>query len=108
MAAEDRANGFRLVVNDEELAVLCPIPERRHPAHPHPFLFDAAILSRMRSPMTSRSNCAKDSRTLRVKRPIEVVVLNCCVTETNDVPLASRISTILAKSASERVSRSIL
>src|SRR6516162_2408879 len=24
-----------------------------------PFLFDAAILSRMRSPMTSRSNCAK-------------------------------------------------
>jgi hypothetical protein len=25
-------------------------------------------LSRMRSPMTSRSNCAKDNRTLRVKR----------------------------------------
>jgi hypothetical protein len=58
--------------------------------------------------MTSRSNCAKDSRTLRVNRPIEVVVLKCCVTETNDAPLASRISTILAKSASERVSRSIL
>jgi hypothetical protein len=67
-----------------------------------------AILSRMRSPMTSRSNCAKDSNTLRVNRPIEVVVLNCCVTETNEAPLASRISTILAKSASERVSRSIL
>ena len=65
-------------------------------------------LSRMRSPMTSRSNWAKDSRTLRVKRPIEVVVLNCCVTETNDALRASRISTILAKSASERVSRSIL
>src|SRR5712672_903970 len=47
-----------------------------------PFCFEAAILSRMRSPMTSRSNCAKDNRTLRVKRPIEVVVLNCCVTET--------------------------
>jgi hypothetical protein len=45
---------------------------------------------------------------LRVKRPIEVVVLNCCVTETKDAPLASRISTILAKSVSERVSRSIL
>ena len=43
-------------------------------------------MSRMRSPMTSRSNCAKDSRTLRVKRPIEVVVLNCCVTETKDAP----------------------
>jgi hypothetical protein len=46
-----------------------------------PLLFEAAILSRMRSPMTSRSNCAKDNRTLRVKRPIEVVVLNCCVTD---------------------------
>ena len=45
---------------------------------------------------------------IRDKRPIEVVVLNCCVTETNDALLASRISTILAKSASERVSRSIL
>jgi len=62
----------------------------------------------MRSPMTSRSNCAKDNSTFSVKRPIEVVVLNCCVTETNDALLASRISTILAKSASERVNRSIL
>ena len=44
----------------------------------------------------------------RVKRPIEVVVLNCCVTETKDALVASRISTILAKSASERVSRSTL
>ena len=34
---------------------------------------------------------------MRVKRPIEVVVLNCCVTETNDELRASRISTILAK-----------
>src|SRR5205085_8579952 len=66
-----------------------------------PFCFEAAILSRMRSPMTSRSNCAKDNRTFRVKRPIEVVVLNCCVTETKEAPLASKISTILAKSASE-------
>src|SRR6202030_3148859 len=73
-----------------------------------PFFFEAAILSRMRSKVTSRSNWAKDNRTLRVNRPIEVVVLNCCVTETKDTPLASRISTILAKSASERVSRSTL
>jgi hypothetical protein len=49
------------------------------------------ILSRMRSPTTSRSNCAKDNKTFRVRRPIEVVVLNCCVTETKDAPLASRI-----------------
>ena len=34
--------------------------------------------------------------------------VNCWVTETKDAPLVSRISTILAKSASERVSRSTL
>jgi hypothetical protein len=39
--------------------------------------------------MTSRSNCAKESRTLRVKRPIDVVVLNCCVIERKDASLAS-------------------
>src|SRR6266436_1171573 len=42
-----------------------------------PLRLEAAILSRMRSPVTSRSNCAKDSSTLRVRRPIEVVVLKC-------------------------------
>jgi hypothetical protein len=73
-----------------------------------PFFFEAAILSRIRSPVTSRSNWAKDNSTLRVSRPIERVVLNCWVTETNDTPLPSKISTILAKSASERVSRSTL
>src|ERR1700720_1131429 len=70
-----------------------------------PFFFEAAILSRMRSPMTSRSNCAKDRRTLRVRRPIEVVVLNCWVTDTKETPAASKISTIFAKSAKDRESR---
>ena len=73
-----------------------------------PFFLEAAILSRMRSPVTSRSNWAKDSSTFSVSRPIEVVVLNCWVTETKETPRASKISTILAKSASERVSRSTL
>ena len=65
-------------------------------------------MSRMRSEVTSRSNWAKDSRTLSVSRPIEVVVLNCWVTETNDTRWASNSSTSLAKSARERVSRSTL
>ena len=30
---------------------------------------------------------------LSVRRPIELVVLNCCVTETNDTPCASKSST---------------
>ena len=55
-----------------------------------------------------RASPPLDNRMLRVRRPIEIVVLNCCVTETKDAPLASSTSTILAKSASERVSRSIL
>src|SRR6267378_317859 len=56
-----------------------------------PFCLEAAILSRIRSPVTSRSNWAKDSRTLRVRRPMDVVVLNCWVTETNETPAASKI-----------------
>src|SRR5205807_4039349 len=45
---------------------------------------------------------------MSVSRPIELVVLNCWVTDTNDTPCASKISTSRAKSASERVSRSTL
>jgi hypothetical protein len=47
-----------------------------------PLALEAATLSRMRSAPTSRSNRAKESRMLRVSRPIEVVVLKCCATET--------------------------
>ena len=43
---------------------------------------------------------------LLVRRPIEVVVLNCWVTETKDTPCRSNSSTSLAKSANERVRRS--
>jgi len=34
IAAEDRAHDLRLAVHDNEFAVLCPITERRHSAHP--------------------------------------------------------------------------
>jgi hypothetical protein len=73
-----------------------------------PFFRLAATLSRMRSAVTSRSNWAKDSRMFSVSRPIDVVVLNDCVTETKVTPLRSNTSTSLAKSASERLRRSIL
>src|ERR1700751_5186343 len=73
-----------------------------------PFRLDAEILSRMRSEVTSRSNWANDSSTFRVSRPIEVVVLNCWVTDTKDTPCSSNSSTSLAKSANERVRRSTL
>src|SRR6478735_8101975 len=35
---KNEAHGLRLAFVDDELAVLCLIPERRHAAHPHPFL----------------------------------------------------------------------
>jgi hypothetical protein len=65
-------------------------------------------LSRIRSAVTSRSNWAKDRSTLSVSRPIEDEVLKACVTETNEQLRASSRSTSLAKSASDRVNRSIL
>jgi hypothetical protein len=49
-----------------------------------PLRLEAAILSRTRSPITSRSNWANDSSTLSVSRPMLDVVLNDWVTETND------------------------
>ena len=63
-----------------------------------PLRREAANLSRMRSPITSRSNWAKDSRILSVSRPIEVVVLNDWVTLTKVTLLRSNTSTSLAKS----------
>jgi hypothetical protein len=71
------------------------------PIH-RPFFFDAAILSRMRSPVTSRSNWAKDKGTFRVSRAMLVVVLNCWVIDTNETPQRSKTSTSLAKSESAR------
>ncbi len=77
------------------------------PTH-RPLRLEAAILSRIRSEVTSRSNWAKDNRTLSVSLPMEVVVLNCWVTDTNETPWASNSSTSLAKSASDLVRRSTL
>src|SRR3989442_14556461 len=78
------------------------------PPTQRPLRLEAAILSRMRSEVTSRSNWANDSSTFSVSRPIEVVVLNCWVTDTKDTLCRSNSSTSLAKSASDRVRRSTL
>ncbi len=51
-----------------------------------PLRSDAAILSRTRtrSPISSRSNCAKEGSTLRVSRPMLLVVLNDWAADTKD------------------------
>ena len=73
-----------------------------------PLALEAAILSRMRSPVTSRSNCAKDKSTFSVRRPMLVVVLKAWVTLTKLTRRRSKISIMRAKSAKDRVRRSIL
>src|SRR5215470_12814219 len=46
-----------------------PYPSGGTPPIHIPFFFEAAILSRMRSPMTSRSNCAKDQQNIQGQAP---------------------------------------
>src|ERR1700687_2912590 len=63
--------------------------DRAYPAPVHlPLRLEAATLSRTRAEDSSRSNWAKDNRTFRVSRPIDVVVLNCWVTATNEIDFA--------------------
>src|SRR5205085_8099096 len=59
-----------------------------------PFRLEAAILSRTRSPISSRSNWAKDSSTFSVSRPILELVLNDCVTDTNGVEQLDQVGKI--------------
>lgn len=68
---------------------------------------EAANLSRMRSPLTSRSSWAKLSKMFSVSRPIEVV-LKLWVMLTKVTPCISKLSTSREKSISERERRSIL
>ena len=58
--------------------------------------------------MISRSNCAKESRMFSVSRPMEWVVLNCCVTETKDTPCLSNVCIRRAKSIRDLDKRSTL
>jgi len=74
-SGENGANDLCLTLDHKKLAVLRSVAEWRDTAHPHRFPFRGGdLVADGRSPMTSRSNCANDSRLLRVKRPIDVVV----------------------------------
>ena len=73
-----------------------------------PRLREAYILSRMRSAVISRSNCAKDMRMLSIMRPAAFDVSICWVTETNDTSCCSKSFERSVKSQRERERRSIL
>src|SRR6266851_5538366 len=108
IAAEDVTHHLGLALDDDQLSVHDRVAERRHAAHPHAFLLRSGNLVADALARDLALELGKGQQHVEVSLPIEVVVLNCWVTDTNDTPLASKISTILAKSASERVSRSIL
>src|SRR5207248_3931650 len=108
IACKDRADRLCLGRHHTDLLVHRGITERDRPPTQIPLRLEAAILSRTRSPMSSRSNWANDSSTLSVSRPMLELVLKDCVTDTNETPWASNSSMSWAKSASERVNRSTL
>jgi hypothetical protein len=81
---KDLPNAVGLIPRDLQLLADAAIAEGNGPPTQIPFRLEAAILSRTRSPITSRSNWAKDSNTLSVSRPMLDVVLNDWVTDTKD------------------------
>ena len=66
----DGLHGLRLGGDYDQLAVLDLVAKWGTPPIHMPFRLEAAILSRIRSPVTSRSNWAKDSKTFSVRRPM--------------------------------------
>jgi hypothetical protein len=84
------------------------IAQRHHAAVPQPLALGGADLVADAFDGDIALELAKESSTLRVSRPMEVVVLNCWVTDTKETPWALNSSSSLAKSANERVSRSTL
>ena len=107
-APEDQADQLGLGRVHHQLAVPDVVAERRVAAHedalaaaggelvPDPFAGELALELREREQDVER------------QPPIEVVVQNDCVTETKVTLFRSNTSTSLAKSVSERDSRSIL
>jgi hypothetical protein len=94
---EDGAHRLGLGRDHHDLLVHGRIAERDRTAD-----LEAAILSRTRSPISSRSNWANDSSTLSVSRPMLELVLKDCVTDTNETPWSSNSSMSLAKSVIRR------
>ena len=73
----ERLDRFGLSLVDAQRALVLLIAERYAAAIHSPLRLEAATLSRipLRSAVTSRSNCAKDSSICSVSRPMLVAVL---------------------------------
>jgi hypothetical protein len=108
IAADDRPDPLRFSLIDRDLSTLGIVAERGHASDPEPFALGCRDFVADALGSDFALELGKGQQDVEVSRPIEVVVLNCWVTETNDTLCWSNSSTSLAKSANERVSRSTL
>src|ERR1700752_748099 len=92
--------GFSFI--HDQATILKVIPQWDADTHPHALSFRSSNLVADALASHLSLELRKESRTFRVSRPIDDVVLNCWVTETKLTPRASKASTILAKSAKLR------
>ena len=86
----------------DEFAVLYPMPKQQHPADPHPFAFQGGNLIADALTNDLALELSKRQKDIEGQRPMKMVVLNCWITETKEALIRSRVSTILARSASDR------
>src|ERR1019366_7154553 len=108
IAPVDLDNNAGLGGVDDQLAVFHVITQRRHAAHPHAFFRGRGDLVADAFACDFPLELGEGQKEFSVSRPMLVVVLNCCVIDTNETPRRSKTSTSLAKSESARVNRSTL
>ena len=98
----------RLDFVDGHLAVPRVVAKRGHATDPETLTLGGSDLVPDTLIADLRYELGKRQQDIEVNRPIDVVVLNCWVTDTKDTVCWSNSSTSLAKSANERVRRSTL
>ncbi len=87
--------GFRRINDQPPLANV--ISQRRHASHPHALALGGSDLVPDALARDLAFELGERQQDIERSRPIEVVVLNCLVTATNEIPCASNSSTILAE-----------
>src|SRR6202040_1783405 len=95
--SEDAAYRLGLGRVDDERALACVIAQRHIAAHPHALFFRRGDLVADAFAGDLPLELSKRQQHIERQPPIELVVLNCCVTETNDTASASKRSTSRAK-----------
>ena len=86
VALENEPDGVCFVLVDGELAIVERVAERNHAADPQALALGGGDLVADALGGDLAFELSEGQQNIKVKRPIDVVVLNCWVTETNDTP----------------------